>query len=595
MSSPPAFKYSHHTLVFYPQKNPEIAERQHLAKDENHESSRYLRRRSNGFLFLRWLQNDFKCQDTVVGLYASVDRPQELVVIKKLTTIIRSHLAADEQNPMAAEIEHCTMSNADPLVQRQLPLFHDNMGPTPFPQMHAFQVHDYGSPVQGEDDDAPRLQDADVTMIYKYYNGGTLRELWEKYRAAGRTIPEGFIWHFISQVCRAMSWMHTGIIPSKEYNLFNQNDIGKIGITVNRAEKAPGWKPLCHMDMHMSNIWLHYPSDEEKKADPRLEQFTNALPQIIVGDFGFSFKAENDRADLLCSQENPGIPEPETMRDKADLASALWHLLKLQVTDAERVSFLHRNAFKTVPFDSADTFDLSEWMRHNYSRDLATCWDAFRKLRALDNNDQFYENMPKTTKDDWRRLPLNDFVYGTMIAMADRYLDGYIGSGKEESVQWTQPRNAYMPYHSMWRSPKQHRWDWARVDGHLMRARQAKFRAYGLEHVKIHQAHIVGAGTPERELDQVDFGSRSAPEPTSPAAPSTPTAVVPAGSQDSLPDYVDSEEEDPTTTGQVQAHRATVQPRRMGYSSPTTPDEDRDRERYQQRVYAQKCRVRGFV
>ncbi|KAG7289950.1 hypothetical protein NEMBOFW57_006327 [Staphylotrichum longicolle] len=594
MSSVPSFKYFHHTLVFYPLQNPEIASRRHLREDENHESSRYLRQRSNGFIFLRWLQNSPKTPDAVVGLFASVDRPQELVVIKKLTALIRPHFAADALHPMAAEIEQCTLSNADPLVQRQLPLFHDNMGPMPFPKMYAFQVHNTGVGAEGEDDGAPRLQGADVTLFYKYYSGGSLRDFWQAYRDAGRRVPEGFIWHFISQVCRALSWMHTGNVPSREYNLFNQNDIGKLGVTVNRAEKAAGWEALCHLDMHMGNIWLHYPSDEEKKADPRLEQFTDALPQIIIGDFGFSMQAQNDRVDFFWHEENPGVPEPETMRDKADLASHLWHLLKLQVSDDERMDYVTNKVFKTVPYDGADMYDLNQWMPNNYSRNLGICWDALRKLRSLDASHQFFENMPKTTKEDWARLPLNDFVYGTMIAMADLYLDRYVGSGQEESVQWTQPRSPCMPYHSVWRNPKQHRWDWARVDGHLSRARETKFTAYRRECVKTRQAHIIGAGTPERELDQVEFGPSQSGQPAGSAA-SAQSSLVGSGPRSTLPDYEDSINEDAAADDQVQARRATVQPQRVEFTSPTGSIEDRKRERHHQRVYAQKCRERGLV
>ncbi len=530
---------------------------------------------------------------------------------------MRSKLAADDANPMPAEIEQCTLSEADPHVQRQLPLSHGNMESTPFPQLHAFQVHHRGF-VRAEDDDEGETgqfyRDADFTLIYKYYNGGTLHNLKKKYEAAGKTVPEGFIWHLISQIGRALSWMHTGHIPSPDYNLTHQNDIGAVGKTVNLAVKDSSWDPICHMDMHANNIWLHYPSDEEKKADPRLAKFTDELPQIILGDFGFSFQASNDRVDMLCRVENPGIPEPETIVDKMNLGNNLWTLLKIQASEDERQKALQKRQAGPNALERTDYYDLSEWMRHNYSKGLEDCWERFPTLVALDHTRDWLTRLLKTTTVDWSHFPRNDFTYGTMIAMADRYLASYVGSGKEVSVRWTQPSNSHMPYHSIPRMPKQHRWDWGKVDGHL--DKQVVTNLEGLTRccLRIRQAHIVGAGTPEKELERVDFCNPNAPKPPQrpkdpkrdlkapvppQPAPQIPKARVqyPTVGPDDLPDY-ESEEEQDAGAGQAQAYRATVRPHGARNSSPSSariPEEYLERERYWARVYARRCRERGLL
>ena len=611
MAPLPVVKYAHHTLVFYPLRSPEIPERKHLVDDNNNEWSRYLHQRPNGFMFLRWLQHDLKQHpDASVGLFASVDRPQELVAIKKLTTVTRSKLAAAEANPMPAEIEQCTLSEADPHVQRRLPLSHGNMESTPFPQLHAFQVHHSGSmaPEDEEQSETGRpYHDADVTLIYKYYNGGTLHNLKRAYEKAGKKVPEGFIWHMISQVGRALSWMHTGHIPSPDYNLANQHDIGAVGKTVNLAVKDPGWDPICHMDMHANNIWLHYPSDEEKKADPRLARFTDELPQIIVGDFGFSFQASNDRGDMLCLTDNPGIPEPETIMDKMNLGIHLWTLLKIQVSEDERDKALEKRHAGPTRFERTDYYDLSEWMRHNYSKDLENCWERFPTLVALDHSREWFQRLLETTVHDWSHFPRNDFTCGTMIAMADRYLASYVGSGKEESVRWTQPSNSHMPYHSIHRLPKHHRWDWGKVDGHLDKTVASDLEILNRNCLRIRQAHILGAGTPEKELGQVEFDNPSAAKPSQrpkdpkkdlkapgppqpgPQIPKVQSQASTAGPDD-LPDY-ESEEE--TAAGQAQAYRATVRSHGSRDSSPSSEallsEESLQRERYAARLYARRC------
>jgi serine/threonine protein kinase len=379
MSVGSTLKYTHHTLVFYPSKNPVLRSASHVRDQDNElESSRYLRQRPGGFIFIRWLLNKFNegeydSNDTIVGLFASVDNPQELVVIKKLTALIQAGLAADIENPMAPEVEHCTLSTAHPFVQRQLPLYHENMELTPFPRTHSFQLHSRGENINN-DETLGRYENTDITLFIKYYNGGTLYKLTMAHMREQKRVPESFIWQFLSQMGRALSWMHTGVIPSREYNLQHQGDIGVAGKDVNKSKVDPQWDPICHTDAHASNIWLHYPTGDEKKADPRLKQFNNSLPQIILGDFGHSFQVSNDdRIGYLSALVGPNegdIPEYWTMPDKCTLANNLFRLLLCAVS----------LDFQSVYLGENTDFDISPWLRGIYSEDLVKCWDKLRPL-----------------------------------------------------------------------------------------------------------------------------------------------------------------------------------------------------------------------
>jgi serine/threonine protein kinase len=529
MASHPQLKYSHNTFVFLPLKNPEIAQRRHLLDDKNHESSQYLQAHKGGFIFLRWLQN--RRDDpgaAVVGLFASVDHPQELVVVKKLRGIIQIDLAEDPVNGMSGEIEQCSL--ADPMVQRQLPLsYDDNMELTAFPQFLALQVHDRGKERWDETKTIITegvRDEADVTLVQKYYNGGTLSNVLDKYVEAGKMIPEAFIWHILAHAGRALSWLHTGHIPKKT---LRQKD---------KAKKDPNWKPICHHDLHAHNIFLHYPTDEEKKADPRLEQFNDSLPQIIVGDFGLSFQAHNDRRDLLCTadQWHQNMPEPETLMDKADLGHILIELMQAHKPQNPRRT--------SAP--------------EQYSTELRECWDKFWLMHVMIKSQHFRERLEQTRAQDWAQFPSNDYVYGTMISHADQFLDFFIARLEDDSVRWTQPTVPCMPWQSRERAyDRCHRVDWRRVMDDMIEERDNSFAAFKHGSIEIRQAHMVGAGTAEKELPQVDYGPRRGVPRLPPRKAAA--AKLNTDDPDDLPDYSDLESGDDDAGGSGQAQRATVQ------------------------------------
>ncbi|KAK4104456.1 hypothetical protein N658DRAFT_556360 [Parathielavia hyrcaniae] len=441
-------RYSHHTFVFYPLNNPEIEARRPLLSDANHESSRYLRARPNGFIFVRWLQHNPRDKHVaVVGLFASVDCPQELVVVKKLRCMARLHLSDDadwQGNGIAAEIEQCSLSSAnDPMVRRQLSLHYPGAGPTPFPHLHA------------------------------------------------------------------------------------------------------------------ANIFLHYPTDEEKAADPALAHFTDYLPQIIVGNFGLSLQAHNDRQDLLGTADpwHRALPEPATLLDKADLGLTLLGLMQAHVAQADG---------RTAAPDE-------------YDNELRQCWDEFWPVAVMVQDD-WWERLPKTRAQEWAQFPSNDYVYGRMLSTADLNVERYTDGGFAESVRWTQPTTqaqACMP----WRSPARrhdrlHREDRARVGRDMSWYRRDWFDdLFKPGCVEIRQAHLIGAGTLEEDPDlkQVDFGrvQGKAQPPKGRLAPGAKCDAADWDYEDELPDYEDVEDDDDDggDGAAVQAKRATVRARALARAS----------------------------
>lgn len=594
MSVDPVIKYSHQTIVARPLQNPEVAERAHLLKDPDHASLQYLQARRSGFIFIRWLKNDVKEHPEVaVGLFASADHPQELVVIKKLKHLLRFDHAADVRNPMSAEIE--ISSIADPLVQRQLPLYHCEMGQTPFAQLNAVQIHDWGTRKQ-------EYQNFDATLFYKYYNGGTLWNLMEKYKEEQRTIPEGFVWHYVAEHGRALAWLHTGNVPSREYNVKHTADVGQgQRHAVNKLTPVRGWEAICHMDAHADNTWLHYPTDEEKAANPALKRFSDALPQVILGDFGIAMEARNDRNNVLQMRTSPDVPEPETVRDKADLGCNLLRLVVAGMSpDARRHIWQTTKTSAHMGSRRARVRPEHTLDPHmaGYSPELLTCYNGLRSLVEMRESNDFSGLLARSGPGEWATFATNDFVYGTVIAMADAYLDAYTGSGVEESVRWTQPSNTYMPYRALARWPRHHRWDWDTVNQQLTDYIRQSFTEHAPGSVGICQAHVIGAGTAEAELERVEFDEDYGPVFRDVQLPRKKTTPPRQHRPESLSDYVSERE-----SAGVSARRAALvmaQDREpaedsetaVRISPPATPPEYHERTRIDDAVYERKPRER---
>ncbi|KAH6838341.1 hypothetical protein B0I37DRAFT_409228 [Chaetomium sp. MPI-CAGE-AT-0009] len=542
ISSPPEFRYSHHGLVFYPLEVPEIPERLNLANDKDNESSRYLQARAQGFVLLHWIQPpDINVPNLAsVGIFASVDYPQELVIIKKLPEISRRVQASNRDYPMPAEVEQSSLSDRDAAVHKRTIRF----------QM--------------------KTPNEDVTLFYKYYNGGTLRSFIKKYADAGRRVPEGFIWHVIAQLCQ--------------------------------------WEPICHQDLHVDNILLHFPTDEEKEADPRLEQFDEYLPQVIITDFGLSFQAKNDRSNELATDLNPDLPEPTAWKDKAFIGEAILRLLipDYSPADSDIQIFHPYGGFLEPGFCGTHP---EEQMTDHYSEELVQCWSQFEALVPLQLRfEHWLDALGRSDLEQWRTWPPNHVVFGTTIAQADRHVDAYISSSNKESLRWTQTFNSFMPYHSVFRNPKHHRRDWATVDGHLSAMTREKLAHFRPGCVKIRQAHIIGRGRVEKELDEVnpetrplwDDESTSGEESSSSDSEGPVIQARRATTRQPRRRKAPRQTERSTAQGRptlrATARQPTrpVQPRTVRDSSPSVVDDYHRRRWIMKRDYERRCREKGL-
>ncbi|KAK3358702.1 hypothetical protein B0T25DRAFT_599517 [Lasiosphaeria hispida] len=390
------------TLLLFPLRRPEIESRRNLCQDPHHEATQYLQDRPEGFIFMGLLKRSKKVW---VGLFQAVGKPNELVVIKKMVGEVAFTLTRDKMTPSEVMISSMT----DPLVRRQLPL---NSRLTTFPRMLAFQIHR----------DGPRYRrDLDATLVYKYYNGGTLFDLVERYKARRQQIPEGFIWHVILLIAQTLSYLHTGRTAA--------------WAKPEGAGDRSRWTPIVHFDAHLVNIWLHYPTAAEKEQDPRLGVFTESLPQVILGDYGYAFQADRVHSEvLLASKLLVGLPERETWGDKAYFGAVILHMLfasdrglpvSIDFSGGDVSGALDARAqlYQAVRELEGGGRGRSRAPRAlaGYSRDLLDIGLMFEPLTPLTRDPGPQVHLRDTLPDQWNKWPANKFVYRSLVAMAIRF------------------------------------------------------------------------------------------------------------------------------------------------------------------------------
>lgn len=88
-------------------------------------------------------------------------------------------------------------------------------------------------------------------LIFKYCNGGDLRQLIDLHVARGETVPEDFVWHFLSRWCAIFTTLHYGL-----------------------RRDGRRFDPLIHRDAWQGNFFLNWPT-------PPTE-----FPEILLGDWG---------------------------------------------------------------------------------------------------------------------------------------------------------------------------------------------------------------------------------------------------------------------------------------------------------------------
>ncbi|KAK4213529.1 hypothetical protein QBC37DRAFT_463743 [Rhypophila decipiens] len=273
---------------------------------EDDVSRHYFGAREYGFLVISILHVTAYIS---VRLFTTVDRPREVVVIKRFWKYLNWEKSFNPGAP--AEFLFSTLRT--PATVRHLVLGEQLL---PLAYMHAAAVKSFGA------------SDLDASIWYKYYNGKELTDLIHHFNKYQRKVPEMFIWHFIADYGRALAYLHNGTYRSRLYNV---TTYGHLGITPQYPIPAP------------PNIFLHYPSQEEKKLDPRLARYTDEFPQCILADFGQAFEQDDKRTrtmewrgkkwresigEFRCfSEDKHAPPEVMTWHDKAFFGESLKALI----------------------------------------------------------------------------------------------------------------------------------------------------------------------------------------------------------------------------------------------------------------------------
>ena len=101
-----------------------------------------------------------------------------------------------------------------------------------------------------------------LTLILEYCDVENLDQTIAKKRRRRESISEGFVWHVVLSMARALSFLHCGIRQDG-------------------SRPAPGWDTICHLDIKPNNVFL--------TSDGR----TNVQSRIVLGDFGLAvFKSD---------------------------------------------------------------------------------------------------------------------------------------------------------------------------------------------------------------------------------------------------------------------------------------------------------------
>ncbi|KAL8989437.1 MAG: hypothetical protein Q9177_001673 [Variospora cf. flavescens] len=102
---------------------------------------------------------------------------------------------------------------------------------------------------------------AEIHIWQDYCDGGDLQVFGQYFADRKRHIPEGFIWHVLTQLSAALAYLHTGLLDRSHPEL----------------EAPASWQPVVHRDIKPENIFLKLVPTE-----------TNLYPNIVLGDFGLA-------------------------------------------------------------------------------------------------------------------------------------------------------------------------------------------------------------------------------------------------------------------------------------------------------------------
>ncbi|KAJ4380396.1 hypothetical protein N0V85_008763 [Neurospora sp. IMI 360204] len=447
------FPWHHLTYTCYPMRAPDTLRRNGL----NPISNAFLRPGSSQdfpdglrLVFVNWLKKyDLNATTGVsVGLWRTVGPDPMLVVVKRIKGWKGRWLpnGYQQRTPLAGEVPgEVAYNNLPDPMGRTLKfsfLYHPHL--TCLPQTHAFQLNNW--------------PEENVTHFGKFYNGGQVEYLIDRYKDQAKPIPEAMIWHVIAQVGRAYKFVHTGrTMPEKTQERGSVRGPPRRGREerewmAREEARAKDWVPTAHCDGHSANIWLHFATQYERENDREncLEQFDDCFPQVTLGDFGLAVNRESNNSFCLMAEECPDLPDRESWKDKAEFGLTLHHMLLAGRRE------LPKFTMQAIPEDWAEIW--AEYLDANYSKTLIDVVKRFSHVAHLCDKNRhgvipfarLMEMDYNRWKDGFRLLlaPSNEWFHHAMIDLADKEVDERRRSRDGvDSVRWaTGQRMSTMPY-----------------------------------------------------------------------------------------------------------------------------------------------------
>ncbi|KAI0130163.1 hypothetical protein BJ170DRAFT_692764 [Xylariales sp. AK1849] len=259
-----------------------------------------------------------------------------------------------------------------------------------------------------------QLDPKTYALYFKYCNGGGLDELLDCYQANALPIPEHLVWHVAERLVTAWAYLRFGIQPGDEPH-----------------NRAKDWAVIQHSDLHIGNVWIHYPDRVGRAPTYGIE--SRAFPEIVLGDFGLS----HIEGDI-------DFDEDAQWRDVYDIGCILRRMVQTHISADE---------------DEEDELNLGDDLRPNkrrvddanhhldeppYSEDLITALTEFEFEGMAGHNPHSGDEAP---------IPDEEWIVGEFLLQAREKVQEYKhpAAGLKKyyftgmDVSWTKPQE-FMPF-----------------------------------------------------------------------------------------------------------------------------------------------------